>query len=173
MGKGSVVAKLRADHPEVWLSVSATTRAPRQGELDGREYHFVSKADFDRLVADGQMLEWAEVFGMNRYGTPRAAVAAQLSKGHPVILEIDLDGARQVRQSAPEAIFVFIAPPSRAELLRRLTGRGTETAAEIEQRTKTADLELAAQSEFDHVIVNRDVTEAARELALVMGLVSA
>jgi guanylate kinase len=170
VGKGTVSADVRARYPEVWLSVSATTRPPRPGEVDGVHYHFVSPEDFDRMAADGELLEWAVVHGRNRYGTPRRPVLEHLAAGRPALLEIDLAGARQVRAAMPEARFVFLAPPSWAELERRLVGRGTEDAAERARRLETAKVELAAESEFDHVIVNDEVHRATDELIRVMGL---
>lgn len=168
VGKGTVSADIRARHPEIWLSVSATTRAPRPGEIDGVHYFFVDEARFDEMVENGELLEWAVVHGAHRYGTPRAAVEERLAAGRPVLLEIDLQGARQVKTSMPGAHFVFLAPPSWDELVRRLVGRGTEGESERERRLETARVELAAESEFDLVIVNDDVTRAADELAAVM-----
>ncbi len=164
VGKGTVSADVRAHHPEIWISVSATTRAPRPGEVHGVHYWFVSEAEFDRLVAAGELLEWAVVHGAARYGTPRAPVEEALDAGHPALLEIDLQGARQVRRSMPEALFVFLAPPSWDELVRRLVGRGTETPAERRRRLETARDELAAEAEFDVTIVNHEVHAAAEEL---------
>lgn len=172
VGKGTVSADVRARYPQVWLSVSATTRSPRPGEVDGVHYRFVSEAEFDRMVAAGELLEWAVVHGRHRYGTPRGPVEQRLAAGEPVLLEIDLQGARQVRQSMPGARFVFLAPPSWDELVRRLVGRGTEDEAERERRLATARVELAAEPEFDHVIVNDDVHRATDELLAVMGVVS-
>jgi guanylate kinase len=164
VGKGTVAARVRTDHPEVWVSVSVTTRKPRPGELDGVHYNFVDDAEFDRLIADGELLEWAEVHGAARYGTRRSDVEEQLATGRPVLLEIDLQGARQVRAQMPEAILVFLAPPSMDELVRRLVSRGTEDPEERTRRLRTAEIELAAESEFDRVIVNGDVGTAAAEL---------
>ena len=164
VGKGTVAAWVREHHPEIYMSVSATTRPPRPGEIDGRHYHFVSAEEFDHLVATDGLLEWATVHGVNRYGTPRAAVEERLAQGESVLLEIDLQGARQVRRHLPEAFLVFLAPPSWDELVRRLVGRGTETEAERERRLATAREELAAVSEFDATIVNTEVEEAGREL---------
>lgn len=172
VGKGTVSADVRARYPQVWLSVSATTRAPRRGEVDGVHYRFVPEAEFDRMVAAGELLEWAVVHGRHRYGTPRGPVEERLAAGEPVLLEIDLQGARQVRASMPEARFVFLAPPSWDELVRRLVGRGTEDEAERERRLATARVELAAEPEFDHVIVNDDVHRATDELITVMGVVT-
>ena len=171
VGKSTVVAHLRTVQPDVWLSVSVTTRKPRPGERDGVHYHFVDADEFDKLVANGELLEWAEFAG-NRYGTPRRPVQERLEAGIPVLLEIDLQGARQVRESMPEARFVFLAPPSWDELVRRLVGRGTEDEAERERRLATARVELAAEPEFDHVIVNDDVHRATDELLAVMGVVT-
>lgn len=161
---------LLACHPEVWLSVSATTRAPRPGEVDGEHYYFLNFEQFDTAIAAGNMLEWATVHGQHRYGTPREPVVERLNAGIPVLLEIDLDGARQVRVAMPEARLVFIAPPSWEELERRLLGRGTEGPEERERRLATAKREMAAQDEFDVVIVNHEVEQCAAELAQVMGL---
>jgi guanylate kinase len=151
-------------------SVSATTRPPRPGEIEGVHYRFVSDEQFDALVAADELLEWAVVHGRYRYGTPRRPVLDQLAAGRPALLEIDLQGARQVRARMPEARFVFLAPPSWDELVRRLVGRGTEGPEERERRLATARVELAAEPEFDHVIVNDDVHRATDELIAVMGL---
>ena len=170
VGKGTVSADLRVRYPQVWLSVSATTRSPRPGEVDGVHYHFVSPEEFDAMEASGEMLETALVHGRNRYGTPRRPVEERLAAGEPALLEIDLQGARKVRETMPDAQFVFLAPPSFDELVRRLVGRGTEDAEERERRLATARVELAAESEFDHVIVNDDVHRATDELVSLMGL---
>lgn len=148
-------------------SVSATTRAPRPGEEDGREYHFLTEAAFRAAVATGDFLEWVEYSG-NLYGTLRSEVEARLQAGDDVILEIELIGARAVRTSMPEAISVFIAPPSMAELAERLRGRGTETAAAIAKRLHRAETEVAAAKEFDHVVVNDDAGRAADEVAAII-----
>jgi len=170
VGKGTVSAAIRERYPEIWLSVSATTRAPRPGEIDGVHYRFVSAEDFDALVENGQMLEWAVVHGRNKYGTPRGPVEDKVREGRPVLLEIDLAGARQVRESMPEARFVFLAPPDWDTLVQRLVGRGTEDAEEREHRLATARVELAAESEFDVTIVNDSVERAAEELAALLGV---
>ena len=170
VGKGTVSTYIRDNYPEVWLSVSATTRAPRPGEEDGVHYFFVSAEEFDTLVEEGQMLEWAVVHGRNRYGTLRRTVEAAMAEGRSVLLEIDLQGARQVKKSMPEAHFVFLAPPTWDEMVRRLVGRGTETPEEQQQRLETAKLELAAESEFDHTVINDDVQRAAAELVSLMGI---
>ena len=162
VGKGSVASYLREHYPEVWLSVSATTRPPRPGEVDGEHYFFVDDTEFDRMIAADELLEWAVVHGQARYGTPRRPVQEALAAGRLALLEIDLQGARQVRESAPEARFVFLAPPSWDELVRRLIGRGTETEEEQQRRLQTARAELAAESEFDATVVNVSIPEAAR-----------
>ena len=167
VGKSTVVAHLRKEHPEVWLSVSATTRAPRPGEQHGVQYFFVDDEEFDKLVANGELLEWAEFAG-NRYGTPRRAVLDRLEAGEAVLLEIDLQGARLVRSSMPEARLVFLAPPSWEELVRRLTGRGTEAPDVIERRLAAARTELAAESEFDTTLVNTSVEDVSAELLALM-----
>jgi guanylate kinase len=168
VGKGSVSADIRAHHPEIWISISATTRAPRPDEVHGVHYWFVSEAEFDRMVAADELLEWAVVHGAARYGTPRAPVEEALTACRPALLEIDLQGARQVRAAMPEALFVFLAPPSWDELVRRLVGRGTESSEERERRLATARLELAAEPEFDAVVVNREIHAAAEELVALM-----
>ncbi|MFH8408467.1 guanylate kinase [Streptomyces sp. NPDC018019] len=167
VGKSTVVAHLRKVHPEIWLSVSATTRKPRPGERHGVQYFFVDDEEFDKLVANGELLEWAEFAG-NRYGTPRKAVQDRLEAGEPVLLEIDLQGARQVRESMKEAQLVFLAPPSWEELVRRLTGRGTEAPEVIERRLEAAKVELAAETEFDETLVNTSVEDVSRELLALM-----
>ena len=172
VGKGTVSTYVREHHPDVWLSVSATTRAPRPGEVDGVHYHFVDDARFDAMVAADELLEWALVHGRARYGTPRRPVEEALAGGRAALLEIDLQGARQVRQTMPGALFVFLAPPSWDELVRRLVGRGTESAEEREQRLTTARDELAAEPEFDVTIVNDDVQRACAELVDRMGVVA-
>lgn len=170
VGKGTVAAYVRERFPQVWLSVSATTRAPRPGEVDGVHYRFTSPEEFDQLVADQQMLEWAQVHGVHRYGTPRGPVMEQIALGQPVLLELDLAGARQLRETLPQAQSVFLAPPSWDELVRRLVGRGTEGDEERARRLATAEVELAAAKEFDHVIVNEEVSQAANDLVSLMGL---
>ena len=170
VGKGTVVQALKARHPEVWVSVSATTRAPRPNEVDGVHYHFVSGADFDRLIDSDGLLEWAVVHGRDRYGTPAEPVRAAVERGERVILEIDLQGARQVRQRLPQARSVFIAPPSWDELVNRLVGRGTESAEQRERRLLTARTELAAAQEFDHIVVNDDLGRAVDDLVSLLGL---
>ena len=170
VGKGTVAAEVRDTHPEVWISVSATTRRPRPGEEDGVHYWFVSDEQFDQMVATGELLEWAVVHQSARYGTPRRPVERALAEGRPAMLEIDLQGARQVRKTMPEALFVFLKPPSWDELVRRLVGRGTESAEERARRLDTAQDELAAEAEFDVTIVNHEVHAAADELVALMTL---
>ena len=170
VGKGTVASMVRERYPDVWISVSATTRRPRPGELNGVHYWFVSDEEFDKMVAEGQLLEWAVVHKAARYGTPRQPVELALASGRPAMLEIDLQGARQVRETMPDALFVFLKPPSWDELVRRLVGRGTETEAERERRLETARDELAAEPEFDVTIVNREVHEAAEQLVALMRL---
>lgn len=172
VGKGTVMARLRVDHPDVWISVSATTRPPRPGEVDGVHYLFLSEQEFDELVAADALLEWAVVHGRHRYGTPRAPVDAALATGRPALVEVDLQGARQIRGRCPEAQFVFLAPPDRDELVRRLVGRGTEDAAEQERRLQTAEGELAAVDEFDHVVVNGEIAQAVADLVGLLGSTS-
>jgi guanylate kinase len=165
------VHELRALYSELWFSVSATTRAQRPGEVDGRDYHFVSSAEFDRMIADGELLEWAEIHGgIHRSGTPRGPIERRVSAGAHALVEVDLAGARALRNAVPEAFLVFLAPPSWDALVERLTSRGTEPSDVRERRLATAKEELAAQDEFDTVVVNTDVRAAARELlTLVLG----
>ena len=168
VGKGSIATYVRDHHPEVWISVSVTTRKPRPGEQQGRHYWFVTESEFDRMVAADELLEWAVVHGSARYGTPRRPVEQALADGRPALLEIDLQGARQVRRRMPGALFVFLKPPSGEELVRRLVGRDTETADERERRLETAREELAAEEEFDVTIVNTEIHLAAEELVALM-----
>ena len=169
VGKSTVIAELRRFCPELWLSVSVTTRLPRAGEVNGREYFFVDDKEFDRMVDEGELLEWAEFAG-NKYGTPRNPLEEKLAAGIPCLLEIDLAGARQVRRSVPDARLVFLAPPSWAELVRRLTARGTEPPEVVQRRLAAARRELAAESEFDITLVNTSVQEVCHQVvALVFG----
>lgn len=170
VGKGTVVRALKQRHPAVWVSVSATTRPPRPGEADGQHYWFVSDAAFDDLLARDGLLEWAVVHGRDRYGTPSAPVLDALARGERVILEIDLQGARQVRAKLPQARLVFIAPPNWDELVARLVGRGTETAEQRQRRLATAKDELASANEFDHVVVNDDLGRAVDDLVGLLSL---
>ncbi|AZS36752.1 Guanylate kinase [Microbacterium lemovicicum] len=169
VGKGTVAAHIREHHPEILLSVSATTRAARPGEVDGEHYYFVDDAEFDRMVADGELLEHATVHNRFRYGTPRGPIDAALAEGRTVLLEIDLQGARQVLAAEPSATLVFLLPPSWDELVHRLVGRGTEDAEERARRLRTAKVELAAQGEFDYRVVNDDVARAASEVVSLAG----
>lgn len=168
VGKGTVLGRVREQHPEIWLSVSATTRQPRPGEVDGVNYFFMPEQEFLDKEAAGEFLETADVFGLAHYGTPVKPVVEHLERNIPVILEIDIQGARSAKQRAGElgieVMTVFIAPPSFEELERRLIGRGTETPEQQAKRLETAKIELAAESEFDKVIVNNVVDEAADEL---------
>jgi guanylate kinase len=170
VGKGSVAAAVRERHPDVWISVSVTTRSPLPGEQDGVHYFFVSDDEFDAMVERGDLLEWAVVHQSARYGTPRGPVEDALSAGRPALLEIDLQGARQVRSTMPGALFVFLKPPSWDELVRRLVGRGTETEAERDRRLETAREELAAEREFDVTVVNHEIHAAADELVALLML---
>jgi guanylate kinase len=170
VGKGTVVTHLSQEHPEIFVSVSVTTRPPRPGEVDAVHYHFVSDAEFDALIAEGALLEWAIVHGVHRYGTPRDPVLRALDEGRPALLEIDLQGARQVKANCPDARFVFLAPPSWEELVRRLVGRGTESAVQQQRRLETAGAELAARAEFDHVVVNREIGQAVEDLVALVRL---
>jgi guanylate kinase len=170
VGKGTVVQQIREQFPEVELSVSATTRAPRPGEVDGVHYYFVSDEEFDRMIAENELLEWATVHNSYRYGTPRPPVDAAVAAGKRVLLEIDLQGARSVREQAPDSVFIFLLPPTWEELVRRLTGRGTEGPEEQAQRLDTARVELAAQDEFDYRVVNVDVGTAAKEVVDLMNV---
>jgi len=169
VGKGTLVQLLRQRHPQLWLSVSATTRPPRPGEQEGVHYFFHSPATFDALVEGGGLLEWARFAG-NGYGTPRAAVEERLARGIPVLLEIELEGARQVRRHCPEAFQVFVRPPSLAELERRIRGRGTDSEEAIVRRLARAEEELQAEPEFDAVVVNHELPQAVAELERLMGL---
>ena len=167
VGKSTVVQYLREHYPQIWHSVSVTTRPQRPGEVDGLDRHFVDSETFARMIRDGELLEHAHYAG-NWYGTPRSPVDDKLALGVPVLLEIEVQGARQVRQILPGALFVFLAPPSWEELERRLRGRGTEHPEVIRRRLDTAHIEMAAEDEFDTTIVNTSVEEAAEALAALM-----
>jgi guanylate kinase len=173
VGKSTVVAELRRRSPEIWISVSVTTRSPRPGEVNGREYYFVTHEEFDRMVSAGELLEHAEFAG-NKYGTPAAPVRDRLDRGLPTLLEIDLAGARQVRDAMKDdALLVFLEPPSWAELVRRLTGRGTEPPEVVDRRLAAAREELAAVGEFDVTLVNTSVDEVCRQMVtLIVSLVN-
>jgi len=168
VGKGTLVGALRAKRSDVWVSVSATTRQPRPGEQDGVHYFFVTDDEFSRMIADGELLEWAVVHGSHRYGTPRGPVEERLSMGMSVVLEIDLQGARQVKKTMPEALFVFVAPPTFEALIERLAIRGTEGDEERQRRLETAREELAAVEEFDVTVVNDRLDEAVAELEAIV-----
>lgn len=170
VGKGTVVSALRKRRPEVWVSVSATTRPPRPTERDGFHYLFLSDAEFDDLIARNGLLEWATVHGRARYGTPCAPVRAALAQDRPVLLEIDLQGARQVRERLPAARFVFLAPPSWDALVDRLVGRGTEDDEQMRRRLETARIEMEAAREFDHVVVNDELGGTVDQLVDLLGL---
>jgi guanylate kinase len=167
VGKSTVVARLRQQQPQIWQSVSVTTRPPRPGETDGREYFFVSEPAFDVMAADGKLLEWARFAG-NKYGTPRAPVEERLQAGIATLLEIDVAGARQVRAALPGTLLVFLAPPSWDELVRRLTGRETEPADVIARRLAAARAELEAGSEFDITLVNTSVDDVCDQLVALV-----
>jgi guanylate kinase len=167
VGKGTLIRSLRERIPALALSVSATTRAPRPGEVDGVDYHFLTDADFERRVEAGEFVEHATYSG-RRYGTLRSDLERRLRGGRPVVLEIEVQGARQVRRTLPEALQVFIAPPSRDALRARLVGRGTDDAAQVEERLRTADAELESQHEFAHVVVNDRLEDAVDELTAII-----
>ncbi|MEO8529420.1 MAG: guanylate kinase [Pseudolysinimonas sp.] len=170
VGKGTVSRHIRETYPNVLLSVSATTRPPRPGEVDGEHYYFVSDAEFDRMIAEREFLEWATVHNAYRYGTPRPPIDRALADGKSVLLEIDLQGARSVKEAMPEALLVFLLPPTWEELVRRLIGRGTEGPEEQTRRLETARVELAAQDEFDVKVVNSEVGQAAREVVELLAV---
>ena len=163
VGKSSVISQALTEIPQTWLSVSVTTRAPRPGEVHGENYFYVSDDEFDRMVAQGELLEWAQFAG-NRYGTPRKSVQERLDANIPVLLEIEVQGAMQVREAMAEAVLVFLEPPTWQDLKTRLIGRGTETDTEVEARLNAALAELESAHLFDHTIVNDDVSRAANEL---------
>jgi guanylate kinase len=169
VGKGTLVSRLLTRHPQIWLSVSATTRAPRSGEVDGQSYFFLSREAFEQQVAAGGFLEWAEFAG-NLYGTPRQPVEARLAEGRPVLLEIELEGARQVRASFPAGFQLLLKPPSLAELERRIRGRGSDSEEAIQRRLERARVELAAEPEFDAVLVNGDLDSALQDLERLLQL---
>ncbi|MBE0417379.1 MAG: guanylate kinase [Coriobacteriia bacterium] len=166
-GKGTLVQSLLQRLPGLWLSVSATTRAPRSGEREGVHYVFLTAEEFERIISEDGFLEWAEVHG-NRYGTPRSAVEERTRAGQTVILEIDPQGAEQVKRSMPSAVLVFIAPPSFSELRRRLERRGSETPEQIERRLHRAVAELKIADTYDYVVINDDVARATDELACII-----
>ncbi len=167
VGKSTIADYLRSQHPEIWLSVSVTTRAPRVGEVDGVQYRFVDAATFDAMLASGELLEHDFHFG-HFYGTPREPVEQRLAAGQPSLLEIDVEGARQVRAAMPQARLVFLAPPSLAELERRLSGRSTEDRQTVRHRLERAREEMAAEAAFDHVVVNHEPVRTAELLVALM-----
>ena len=169
VGKSTVVDRLRTEVPELYFSVSMTTRAPRPGEVDGHHYYFVTTDEFQRNIDEGRMLEWAEIHGgLQRSGTPADPVKEALNAGRPVLVEVDIEGARNVRQAMPEARLVFLAPPDWDTLVERLTGRGTEAPEVIERRLQTAKEELRCTDEFNHVVINDDVDHAVEAIAAVL-----
>lgn len=170
VGKGTVVAALKKKYPGLSVAISATTRPARPHEIDGLHYHFISEMEFSQLIKENGFLEWATVHQKHRYGTLAEPVRKELSKVHPVLLEIDLAGARQIKDKYPNAQFIFLMPPSKEELIKRLVGRGTEKEEEIQRRLKTAEVELAAVSEFEYVVLNDSVEKAAQELAEIIGI---
>jgi guanylate kinase len=167
VGKGTVIRSLLPAHPDLYLSISVTTRPPRADERDGVEYLFVPDAEFDRMIEAGEFLEWAPVVG-HRSGTPAATLMREMDRGRRCVLEIDVQGARQVRQRVPEAILIFLAPPSMEELERRLRGRGTEDEQRIRRRMETAAREMEQMSWFDHVVVNDDVERASAQAGAII-----
>ena len=168
VGKGTVDAALMAKHPEIRMSVSVTTRAPRPGEIEGVHYFYRTKEEFDRMIEEGAFLEYMHVFGMNYYGTPKAFVEAEREKGNHVILEIDVQGAMKVKEACPDAVMVFIAPPSLKILKDRLVGRGTETQESIDVRTATALEELKKLPEYDYMVINDVVDEAVADMEAIL-----
>ena len=169
VGKGTIVRKILESHSDVWLSISATTRKPRSGEIDGEHYFFIEKENFAELINKGGFLEWAS-FSNNFYGTPKKTVKEKMEKGINVLLEIELEGARQIRKSFPEALQIFLAPPNLTELEKRIRGRGTETEEAIQDRLAIANNELIAKKEFDAVVINEDIEKALEEIEILMGL---
>ena len=167
MGKGTLISELLQRVPDLELSISATTREPREGEENGREYHFLTTEEFDRRVEEKDFLEFATYSG-NRYGTLRSEVERRLSAGHSVVLEIEVQGAQQVRAAKPESVQIFIAPPDPSDLRSRLERRGTDSAEAIDSRLDTAEIELAAQGDFDHRVVNDDISRAVSELEQIV-----
>lgn len=167
VGKGTLMQKLLQLHPELYYSVSATTRSPRPGEINGQNYYFITRSQFEKLVAQGEFLEWAEFAG-NYYGTPRAAVLEQIHSGKLVILEIELEGARQIRTSYPNALSIFILPPSFAELEKRIRGRGQDSQEAIARRLNRAQEEIQAADEFDIQIINDDFETALNQIEAVL-----
>lgn len=169
VGKGTVAkALLESGEGNMVFSVSATTRAPREGEVHGREYFFVSEEEFDRMIAEGEFLEYMKVFGRNYYGTPKKYVEEQLSLGHDVLLDIDVNGAMNVKANSPDAVLLMLAPPTMKELRRRLETRGTETQEVIERRLAEAKIELDRMAEYDYVVVNDDLSAAIEQAKMIL-----
>ena len=169
VGKGTIVRKILQSHSEVWLSISATTRQPRCGEIDGEHYYFLEKKNFQEIINKDGFLEWAS-FSNNFYGTPKKIVKEKIEKGKNVLLEIELEGARQIRKSFPEALQIFLAPPNISELEKRIRGRGTESEKSIRDRLAIANNEINAKKEFDAVVINDDIEKAFKEIEDLMGL---
>jgi guanylate kinase len=170
VGKGTISRRLIELHPEVYLSISATTRSPRENEQDGVHYHFLTLSDFNEKIENNEFLEWAIVHGVHKYGTLRDPIEQAIQDGHIPLLEIDLQGARILRETVPSAQFVFLSPPSFEELITRLGIRGTESYEDRMRRLNTAKEELASAHEFDHIIVNENIEDAVDELAKFMNL---
>ncbi len=171
VGKGTIVRKILDSHNDVWLSISATTRQPRSGEIDGEHYFFLEKKNFQEIIDKEGFLEWAS-FSNNFYGTPKKIVKEKIDEGIKVLLEIELEGARQIRKSFPEALQIFLAPPNLSELEKRIRGRGTENEEAIRDRLAIANKELMAKKEFDAVVINDDIEKAFRKIEGLMGLKS-
>ena len=172
VGKGTIVKRILEKYTHVWLSISATTRQPRSGEIEGKHYFFLEKNNFQEIIDKEGFLEWAS-FSNNFYGTPKEIVKEKIEKGTNVLLEIELEGARQIRKSFPEALQIFLAPPNLSELEKRIRGRGTETENSIKDRLAIANKELLATKEFDAVVVNEDIEKAFKEIEGLMGLETA
>ena len=169
VGKGTIVRKILDNHRDVWLSISATTRQPRPGEIDGKHYLFLEKKNFQKIIDKDGFLEWAS-FSNNFYGTPKQIIKEKIEEGTNVLLEIELEGARQIRKSFPKAFQIFLAPPNLSELEKRIRGRGTETEEAIKDRLEIANKELIAQNEFDAVVINEDIDKTYREVSRLMRL---
>ena len=169
VGKGTIVRKILDNHSDIWLSISATTRQPRPGEIDGQHYLFLEKKDFQKIIDQGDFLEWAS-FSSNLYGTPKTIVKEKIEEGINVLLEIELEGARQIRKTFPEALQIFLAPPDLSELEKRIRERGTESEEAIRDRLEIANKEIIASKEFDAVVINEDIDKAFREIEGLMGL---
>lgn len=169
VGKGTLVRSLLQRHPHLYLSISATTRSPRAGEIDGKDYYFVSRSDFEKMIAENQLLEWAEFAG-NYYGTPRLSIEQHVAQGKSILLEIELEGARQIHRSFPSALRIFILPPSFAELEKRLRERSSDADEAIARRLQRAQVEVDAADEFDLQIINDDFDTALHQLETAMDL---